>query len=270
MNPKLGMFGSTKDIEIVSNAGYDCIEMQLNEIVKMDEADFNKACKRLNDSAIVCEVLDNPVPLDQVIADESFDLDFYQNYLKIGAQRASQMGVKYYIFGNGKTRSLPTSSDIEAAKGKNLAFIRMMADIVVKRGITILMEPLAPRVSNVILSIPEALDYIKIVGKPNLGTFLDYRWFLAQNHPIQDIEKYGQYIDHVHIDSPTTEFPRRLIPSIDDGHDYSPLFRALNRIHYNGIISIEANTFSNYEQDLQDGLSFFNNFGLIPRRFSNS
>jgi sugar phosphate isomerase/epimerase len=270
MNPKLGMFGSTKDIEAVSVAGYDCIEMQVNEIVKLDEAGFIEACKRLNDSAIVCEVLDNPVPLDQVIADESFDFDFYKNYLKIGAERASQMGVKYYIFGNGKTRSLPTSGDIEKAKQKNLLFMRMLADITAKQGITILLEPLAPRVSNVIQSIAEALDYAKLSERPNIGTFLDYRWFLAMNHPVQDIEKYGHHIRHVHMDNPLTEFPRRLIPRVDDGHDYSPFFKALKSIHYDGIISIEANTFSNYEQDLQDGLSFFKNFGFIPRRISTA
>ena len=119
----------------------------------------------------------------------------------------------------------------------------MLADITAERGITVLLEPLAPRVSNVILSIAEALDICQTGGKPNLGTFLDYRWFLAMNHPIQDIEKYGRYIKHVHIDSPTTEFPKRVIPRMDDGHDYSTLFQALEAINYDGIISIEANTF---------------------------
>jgi sugar phosphate isomerase/epimerase len=268
MNPKLGMFGSTKDIEAVSDAGYDCIEMQVNEIVKLDEAEFVEACKRLNDSAIACDVLDNPVPLDQVVAEESFDLDFYKNYLKIGAERASQMGVKYYIFGNGRTRSLPTSGDIEKAKQKNMQLMRMLADITAKQGITILLEPLAPRVSNVIQSMAEALEYAKLAERSNIGTFLDYRWFLAMNHPVQDIEKFGRFIRHVHIDSPITEFPKRLIPRVDDGHDYSAFFQALKNINYNGIISIEANTFNDFKNDIKDGLTFFEHFGLFPRRSS--
>jgi sugar phosphate isomerase/epimerase len=266
MNPRLSFFGNTNEIDAIAAAGYDCIEMQVNWIMKLEETEFRKASQHLKDSPLVCEVLDNPVPLDQVIADESFNLEFYRNYLTVGADRAAKLGVKYYIFGNGKTRSLPTSGDIEAAREKNLTFMRMMADIVAKRGITILIEPLAPRVSNVIQSIPEALEYIKIVGKSNIGTFLDYRWFLAQNHPLQDIEKYSQYITHVHIDNPTTEFPKRLIPRMDDGHDYSPFFQALKKINYNGIISIEANTFMNYEQDLKDGITFFKNHGIVPRR----
>jgi sugar phosphate isomerase/epimerase len=262
MNPTLGFFGSTDDIKAISAAGYDSIEMQVNWIVKLSATEFNDACQLLQNSPIVCKVLDNPVPLDKCIADESFDLNFYRDYLKIGADRAAQMGVKYYIFGNGKTRSLPTSGEIEAAKEKNLSFMRMLADITAERGITVLIEPLAPQVSNVILSIPEAIDYIKLVGKPNLGTFLDYRWFVDRGHPFKMIEEYGQHIQHVHIDNPTIPFPKRVIPRIDDGHDYSNLFKALDKISYNGIISIEANTFADYTQDLCDGIAFFKAYGI--------
>lgn len=266
MKPSLSFFGSTDDIEAISAAGYDGIEMQVNWIVKLGETEFKDACQHLQNSPIVCEVLDNPVPLDKCIADDSFDLNYYRDYLNIGADRAAQMGVKYYIFGNGKTRSLPIFGDIEAAKEKNLTFIRMLADITAERGITVLIEPLAPRVSNVILSISEALDYIKLVEKTNLGTFLDYRWFLAQEHPIQDIEKYSKYIRHIHLDSPVNEFPKRMIPRVEDEHDYSPLFKALEKIKYNGTIAIEANTFTDYAQDLKDGIAFFQHFGVSPRR----
>jgi sugar phosphate isomerase/epimerase len=262
MKPSLSFFGSTDNIQAIADAGYDSIEMQVNWIAKLSETEFKDACRLLNNSSIVCKVLDNPVPLNKCIAEESFDLNFYSDYLKLGADRAAQMGVKYYIFGNGKTRSLPATGDIEAAKKKNLSFIRMLADITAERGITVLIEPLAPQVSNVILSIPEAIDYIKLVGKPNLGTFLDYRWFVDRKHPFTMIEEYGQHIQHVHIDNPITPFPKRVIPRIDDGHDYSDLFKALDKIRYNGIISIEANTFTDYAQDLRDGISFFKAYGI--------
>jgi sugar phosphate isomerase/epimerase len=270
MKTSLSFFGSTDDIEAVSAAGYDGIEMQVTWIANLAKSEFKKTCQLLQNSQIVCKVLDNPVPLDKCIADESFDLNFYRDYLTMGADRAAQMGVSYYIFGNGRTRSLPATGDIEAAKEKNLSFIRMLADITAERGITVLIEPLASRVSNVILSIPEALAYIETVGKSNLGTFLDYRWFRAQHHPILDIEKYGKYIRHIHLDNPDSDFPRRVIPRLEDGHDYSPFFKALRDIDYEGIIAIEANTFTDFKQDLKDGLAFFQKFGLLPQRAHDS
>jgi sugar phosphate isomerase/epimerase len=262
LNPRLSFFGFTKDIDAIAAAGYDCIEMHMREIMGMDDATFTMACHKLKDSLLVCEVLDNPVPLDQCIADESFDLDYYRNFLQIGSDRAAQLGVKYFIFGNGRTRSLPTSGDIKAAQDKNLCFMRMLADITAEKGITVLIEPLAPQVSNVIYSIPEAVEYVNIVEKPNLGTFLDYRWFVDRNHPFKVIEEYGQHIQHVHIDNPISPFPKRVVPRIDDGHDYSDLFRALENINYTGIISIEANTFTDFPQDLHDGIAFFEAYGI--------
>ena len=262
MKPRSGFFGAPKDIDAIAAAGYDCIEMQVVGVMKLDETEFIDTQNNLKHNNLACDVLDNPIPLDQCIADESFDLKYYEKFLQTGAERAAQLGVKYYIFGNGRTRSLPVEGDVEKARSKNLTLMRMLADITAEQGITILLEPLAPRVSNVVLSIPEALDYIQLVGKPNLGTFLDYRWFLAQGHPFSDIEKFGRYISHVHIDCPLTEFPRRVIPRINDGHDYSMLFQALEAINYDGIISIEANTFADFEQDLRDGMAFFKKFGI--------
>lgn len=257
MNPRLSFFGFSKDIDAIAGAGYDCIEMHMHEIMKMDASEFETASKKLKDSPLVCEVLDNPIPLDSVIASDSFDLDYYRNFLNTGADRAAVLGVKYYVFGNGRTRSLPSSGDIEAAREKNLSFMRMLADIAGERGITVLIEPLAPAVCNVVYSIPEAMAYAKVVGKPNVGTFLDYRWFIDRNHPFAHIEEYGQEIRHVHIDNPLSPFPKRVIPRVDDGHDYSRFFHALEKINYQGIISIEANTFTDYLQDLRDGIAFF-------------
>lgn len=266
MNPRLSFFGFSKDIDAIAAAGYDCIEMHMHEVMKMDGGEFQVVCQKLKHSPLVCEVLDNPVPLDVVIASDSFNLEDYRKFLNIGADRAAALGVRYYVFGNGRTRSLPTEGDIEAAKEKNLTFMRMLADIAGQRGITVLIEPLAPAVSNVIHSIPEALEYSEIVGKPNIGTFLDYRWFVDRKHPFKMIETYGQHIKHVHIDNPDLPFPKRLVPRINDGHDYSAIFRALEKINYQGILSIEANTFMHWPQDLKDGMDFFAAYGVERKK----
>lgn len=256
VKPKFCMFGFSKDIDMISAAGFESIEMHMHEILSMGKTEFSDLCQKLDHSGLTCEVINNPIPLDQVIADENFDLQFHKEQIKIGVERASILKTRYINFGNGKTRSLPLSGDLEVAEEKNLQFMQMLVDIASEKGITILIEPLAPQVSNVVLSIPEAIDYALKIERPNLGTFLDYRWFVALNHPFTMIDKYAGHIKHVHIDNPDSPFPTRLIPRLDDGHDYSELFRALKRINYDKAISIEANTFKNYSKDLQEGLHF--------------
>lgn len=256
VKPKFGIFGFSKDIDTIVDIGFDCIEMHMHEIMSMSASEFKKTSRRLHDSSLNCEVLDNPIPLDKVISDESFDLDFYEHYLNVGADRAHELGVKYYIFGNGRSRSLSTSGDVDASREKNLRFMRLLARITAEREITVLIEPLAPEVSNVVHSIPEAVEYAKKIGEPNIGTLIDYRWFVTMNHPYEHIEAYATHIQHVHIDNPDFPFPRRFVPRSDDGHDYSGFFEALRKINYEKIISIEANRFREYKEDLRAGLKF--------------
>ena len=112
MKPRLGFFGAPKDIEAIAAAGYDCIEMQVVGVMALDEAEFRDTQNKLKRNKLACDVLDNPIPLDQCIADESFDLKYYEKFLRTGAERAAQLGVRYYIFGNGRTRSLPVSEHL--------------------------------------------------------------------------------------------------------------------------------------------------------------
>src|SRR4030065_2232204 len=100
MKPKLSFFGAPKDIDAIDAAGYDCIEMQVVGLMQLDETEFGETQNKLSHLSLTCEVLDNPIPLDQCVADDSFDLNYYEKFLQAGADRAAQLGVKYYIFGN--------------------------------------------------------------------------------------------------------------------------------------------------------------------------
>jgi hydroxypyruvate isomerase len=57
-------------------------------------------------------------------------------------------------------------------------------------------------------------------------------------------------------------------PSLDDGCNYSSFLATLKKMSYQGIISIEANTFVDFKQDIQKGLKLFAHHGIYPYRQS--
>lgn len=255
MRMRTSHFGFVNQIDAIAAAGYDTAELHIKEIMSFDEGEFTKAKQTLFDSGIPCDVFDNPLPLDAVIADPDFDTAYYTEYLKKAVDRTARMGARYFVYGNGKTRSLPREGDTSAAVKKNDDMIAVLCELAAQANITILLEPLASSICNRFLGIPEIYEYAKRTGLPNLKTLLDYRWFLAGGHELSVIEEYADFIQHVHIDNPGPAFPRRLVPMIGDGHDYTPLFNVLKKICYKGIISYEANTFDNgFEQDIAKGL----------------
>ncbi|MCX7774972.1 MAG: sugar phosphate isomerase/epimerase [Spirochaetaceae bacterium] len=266
MHMRLGCFGYIKDLDAIAEAGFDCAELHIRELMGFDEAEYRAARKRLRDSGIPADVFDNPIPLDSRIADPSFDLGFYRSYLERACDRAAEMGARYIVFGNGKARSLPIEGDIEAARAKFDEFFIMLLDIAAQRNITILIEPLGRKLSNIVNSLPEAVAFIRKYGRHNLKTFIDYRYMVEMQRPLSDIEEYELYIRHVHLDNPLTVFPERLVPRLDDGFDYAPFLETLKKISYKEIISIEASVFREYAQDIRSVIDFFAAHNITPYR----
>nr|WP_312579487.1 sugar phosphate isomerase/epimerase family protein [Sedimentibacter sp.] len=269
MKMRLGCFGYVNDLDIIARAGFDCVEMHNSEIMGFNNSEFKIALKKLKDCGIPCEVFDNPIPLDKQIIDDSFNVKYYREYLRKGADRAAEMGGRFWIFGNGKSRSLPETGNIEKGKEKIYLFIRDMCDIAAQNNITILVEPLHSVISNIALNIPDTLELINEINKPNLKTLIDFRWFVASGRPYSDIERYSDYILHAHIDNPTTNFPKeriRYVPKISDGYNYGPFLSRLKNICYKGILSIEAMTYDDFEVDIKEGLELFRKHGIVPYR----
>lgn len=264
MKMRTSHFGLVNQIDAIAAAGYDCAELHVREIVGFDGAEYKAAVKTLRDSGITAEVFDNPLPLDVIIADDSFDIAVYTEHMKLAVERCAEMGARYFVYGNGKTRKLLDGAEKEKSVEKNEKVLRILCGLAAEANITILIEPLAASICNVWLGIPEIYEYAQKLGVPNIKTLVDYRWLLAGGFTPDIIEKYPDFIRHVHIDNPDRAFPERLVPMADDGHDYAPLFDTLKKICYKGIISFEANTFSDFSTDIRKGLDLLATHGIHP------
>lgn len=262
MKMRLSYFGFAKDIDDIDRGGYDCIEMHIKEVMAFSDQEHRDAKQKLRDSGLTAEVFDNPLPLDKVVADPDFDVAFYTDFLKKAVERTAEMGARYYVYGNGKTRSAKDPAGIK----KNEDMLATLCELAAQANITILLEPLAASLSTRFLGIPEVFDYAKKSGIRNIKTLIDYRWFLEEKHSFSILEEYADFVQHVHIDNPLSPFPTRIVPAKDDGHDYGPLFNVLKKTCYKGIISIEANTTTDFPADLKKGLDLFATHGITPYR----
>lgn len=263
---RLSCFGYIKDLDDIARAGYDCAELHIREIMGFDEGGFRSALGTLKSCGIPAEVYDNPIPLDSRVSDPSFDLAYYRDFLRKASDRCAEMGARYFVFGNGKARSLPTEGDIAGAAEKFDEFFTMLLDITAEYNITVLIEPLGRKLSNIVNSLPEAVGFIKRFGRPNLKTFIDFRYLVELGRPLSDLPDYELYIKHVHIDNPTTVFPERVVPRLDDGFDYTPFLKALKSIAYKEIVSVEASVFKDFKTEIKDCLRFFEAHGIHSLR----
>lgn len=257
MDVRLGCFGLVLgDEKLIRDAGYDAAEFHVARIMELDGSLFGELKKRFADTGLDFDVFDNPTPLTKSICAPEFKLDVWREYLLEAGDRCSRLGCTKYVFGNGKSRSLPETGDIVAAKAKLDSYIDMLCEVSMQFGITVMIEPLGTEFSNIFNTLEECVSAVKYYGNRNLSSLADLRHLVSPDTR-SDISKYREYISHVHIDYPYSAVPDRVFPTIEDDYDYAPFFAALDEIGYNGIISVEANKYESFAQEIKDGLSFF-------------
>lgn len=260
---RTGHFGLLGQVEAIAAAGYDTAELHIWEIMALDNAGFAAAAQKIRDCGIPCEVFNNPLPMDISIAGEDFDLPFYREHMKRGVERVQALGGRYINFGNGRARSIPRGADRDAVVQKVLGVVDDLCGYAAQAEITVLLEPIGRSITNFVLTIAEAYDCAARLGRSNLKTLIDLRWFVdAPEQTWADVARYRDFIAHAHIDYPLSTLPERVESTLGDGYDYGPYIAALNSAGYDGILSTETNSHRDFEAEIREGLRLLRHYGV--------
>lgn len=236
---KLGGFGFIADYQKMRSSGYDYAELDMPEIEELSDAEFDKLCKKVEKAQfpVLCGARVLPIATSLFFVDD-FNPEQLEKYLKKSCRRAGILGIKKVIFGNGKARSLSKTEDINK-EPVFVDFLRMLSDIAGINGQELILEPLGPKYSNYINTIPEAVELIVKVNMPNLFTMADLRHVIGSGEPFSNLSKYSGYIHHIHIDYPLS-YPERLYPCPDDDFDYAAFLEFVKKSGYDDTLTVEA------------------------------
>ena len=117
-----------------------------------------------------------------------------------------------------------------------LKLLTLMAGEARKNGITIAIEPLNKKETNMLLTTDEAVSYIKELNLPNLRLLVDLYHFYCEGESLDKIREYGSYIEHIHIVEPTS----RTFMRPGDAYDYKAFIQALRDVGYDGALMLEG------------------------------
>lgn len=248
---RLGVLArSLEQVEAIARAGYACAELSVSAVMEPDDAGFKAARSVLAETGLNFGVFYEPLPPEVEICVQGFNKFIWREYLKKACFRSSELGGKRFVFSNGDSRSLPFEGDVQSAREKVMAFIVMLCEIAKEYGITIMLEPLEEPLSNIYNTLGECASLIRLLGASNLTSMYSLRYFAAAGFALGDIERHKDIISHVHIDYPFSPYAQRLCPKEDDGYDYGIFFDMLNKIRYNGDISVTSDTYTDYEAEI--------------------
>lgn len=248
---KLGGFGRMADYDQIRQAGFDYAELDVPEIEALPETDFCIFCAKVHETGFPVLTGARALPIaDPWFFTGHFCALDYKDYLEKACRRAKLLGMDRVIIGNGKARLLIDETSIEK-EYRFIDFMRMFAEIAGNYSVDVILEPLGPKYSNYINTLPEAVRIIREVGMPNLFTMADLRHLLWAKEPYEDIVTYAEYIHHIHMDYPAS-YPERPFPKVEDDFDYSDFLSAINISGYQDTITIEADIPGDWERAYAD------------------
>lgn len=233
---KIGVCGGVERLEYLENLGYDQLELNIGAISRMDEKELADLKQKIEGRKIQVKsgncMFHGDLP--QVYQDAG--LEKIRAYLAMVMPKLKYLGITTAVFGSGWHRRMP--EDIPREKQHEIIreLLTVMEGEARKNGITVVVEPLNQKETNVLLTTQEAMGYIKELELPNLKLLVDLYHFYCEGEPLDRIYEYGPYIKHVHIVEPT----RRDYMRPEDEYDYSAFVKALREVGYDGALMFEG------------------------------
>jgi sugar phosphate isomerase/epimerase len=234
---KIGVSTSIANNNILADAGYNYVEDYVREFLVpgADKASFTENLEKLKDSKLPVEACNTFLPSDLKCVGPGPKHDEILTFATTTFSRASIAGVKIIVLGSGGARRIPEGFSLNEAKDQFMSLCKKLGHIAEKYDVILALEPLNRTECNFINSLEEAGEIVNQVNTRNFRLCADIYHMLMEDESPAPILKYGKLITHVHI----AEKNGRCAPGVNN-EDFTPYFRALKQIKYNGRITIEC------------------------------
>ena len=231
-----------KACEHAAAAGYHGLEVapftlssdprELNELAAREAGELIRSCGL--DVVGLHWLLVQPEGLHLTTADRGVRTrtrDFVQHLVHV----CGAMGGEVMVWGSPAQRSLAEGQDYSEGFDHAVAVLREICAVAGDCGVTIAMEPLAPKLTNFLNTAQETQRLIEAVDHPACRLHLDVFAMSTEDASIPEVirSQAGNFA-HFHCNDPNLRGP-----GFGDV-DYAPIAQALRDVDYQGYLSVEV------------------------------
>lgn len=216
-------------------AGFDYIEMPLSTIAALDEPAFADLLARVKAGGLPVEAANVFFPRSLHLTGPDVDWKAVEAYIELALRRAAALGVKSVVFGSGGSRQVPEGFPMEEAYGQLVRMLRLAEPICAKYDVTIVIEPLNSKETNIIHTGSEGFALAKLVDRPHIRLLLDLFHMALMKEDCGIAITARDYLRHAHFAKPEG----RCYPAEMEA-EFLAFFGALKQAGYDERVSIEA------------------------------
>ena len=232
---RFGCCAGLDQIQIVQDAGYAYVELPVGAIkAESPDSEFDSIREQIQSYEIIPEAWNCLLPADMKVTGPEFDKYRIERYLRTAFERIEELGGEIVVFGSGLARWVPDGFPMDEANDQIVEFVTLAGQVAGIHGITVAVEPLNPKESNIINSVKEGLEIVKKADHPFVKLLADLYHIEEAGEPMSNVAEAGDEIVHTH----TADTGRRYTGS--GSYPHKEYLGALKSVGYDDRLSVEC------------------------------
>lgn len=225
-----------KLVENIKLAGFDYAEFPLTLLSVLSDAALDDLVDMLAGLHLDADCVCNMFPPSIRLTGPARDFGAAKQYLDHVFPRLKRLGTRKIVFGSSGARNLPEGTDEAAGYAQIVDLVNtVILPMLEKYDMVLCMEPIGRYEANFINRLEDGVRVVTAVRHPRVRLLADSVHLLYENEDAGEIERFKDYLHHVHI----CENERRLplgsaTPQLDS------ILKTLRGIGYDGTLSFES------------------------------
>jgi sugar phosphate isomerase/epimerase len=197
---QLGCCCAVDQAAIAHAAGFDYLECTVVSLQpEADEATAAPILEAYRSAPLPVQAFNVLLPRDLKVVGPDVDWPRVERYVARALARVEAVGARRVVFGSGGARAVPDGFGRGRAEDQLVAFLGLLADQAEPRGITVVIEPLNRKESNILNDVPEAVRLAQRVGRASIRVLADLYHMEEEREPIANVSANGAWLAHIHV-----------------------------------------------------------------------
>jgi sugar phosphate isomerase/epimerase len=231
---RFGWCATPADAELISRIGYDFIELPLAPLGLEHRDSFNAAKASVSHLPLPPSAFNVFFPRDMRVVGEQIDAPRVKAYLARASDLMNRAGAEIVVFGSGWARNIPEGWERSRGEDQFLTALSWCADALEGSGVTLVIEPLNCKESNIANSVQEGVRFAEQVNRKQIKVLADFYHMDEENEPLETLRVHGAWLAHIHVADSGRKNPG------SGSYDYAAFFGHLKAIGYNDMVSAEC------------------------------
>jgi len=249
-NIRFGVCALPGQVGAAARAGFDYLEMDINELLKLEADGYRAMAAEMQKYNIYPEVLCGMLPDGIDIVGEHVSAKVIHNALDYSFEIARALGAEMMLFDCADARRLPLNFDPAMAWRQTGNFIRMLQSYAADNDMRVGILPLRRSIAELISYTSEATLISAMLRLDRVGVAASSYNMAMEAESLPALRRCGSLLWHMR----TSNVLGNRFPKANDGEDYKALFAMLKEMNYEGKISCEG-SYEDFEKDAKEALA---------------